>query len=385
MTNFTHNRTRIGMRILLYSSVFWPSLGGVETITATLAENIVRLGKECIVVTETPSEQADNRSYRVVRRPSIRERLELTRQCDLVHSNGASVAMFPFAKLNHKPFIWTHNGYQVSCVDGLGWVDGEPAPMTPIASLIYHFQRKGLFHVFKESIKLAVRRYVATQVDLNIAATQWVAKRQPLNNQVVAYTPYPLNQFKASKNVESKKYDFIYVGRLVSEKGVSDLIKAFHVLVSDFRHREKRLAIIGDGHLKPSLEKLVSNLSIADKVVFFGSKYGTELLEIIGQSQIAVVPSVWEEPMGGVALELLAAGKNIIVSELGGHAECVGNAGLKFTNGNYLSLYECMVQLLENESLAKQQLKNTSHQIDAFDEIQLTKRYIDIYESFIKK
>ena len=51
------------MKILLYSSVFWPSLGGVETITATLAENIVRLGQECIVVTETPSEQEDNRSY----------------------------------------------------------------------------------------------------------------------------------------------------------------------------------------------------------------------------------------------------------------------------------------------------------------------------------
>lgn len=373
------------MKILLYSSVFWPSLGGVETITATLAENIVRLGKECIVVTETPSEQDDNRSYRVVRRPTIRERFELTRQCELVHSNGASVAMFPFAKLNHKPFIWTHNGYQVSCVDGLGWVDDEPAPMTPIPSLIYHFQKKGLFHVIKESIKLAVRRYVATQVDLNIAATQWVAKRQPLNNQVVAYTPYPLNQFKESKILEPKKYDFIYVGRLVSEKGVSDLIKAFHELVSDSCYREKRLAIVGDGQLKPILENLVSDLNIADKVVFFGSKSGTELLKIIAQSQIAVVPSVWEEPMGGVALELLAAGKNMIVSELGGHAECVGNAGLKFTNGNYLSLYECMVKLIADDALAKQQLHNASHQIGVFDEIQLTKRYIDIYESVIKK
>jgi hypothetical protein len=171
------------MKILLYSSVFWPSLGGVETITATLAENIVRLGQECIVVTETASDQEDNRTYRVVRRPKLRERFELTRQCDLVHSNGASIAMFPFAKLNNKPFIWTHNGYQVSCVDGLGWVEGKPAPMTPIPSLIYHFQKKGLIHFLRESVKLAIRRYVALQVDLNIAATEWVAKRQPLKNQ----------------------------------------------------------------------------------------------------------------------------------------------------------------------------------------------------------
>jgi hypothetical protein len=87
------------MKILLYSSVFWPSMGGVETITATLAENIVRLGQECIVVTETPSDQEDNRSYKVVRQPKLRERFELTRQCDLVHSNGASIALFPFCQI----------------------------------------------------------------------------------------------------------------------------------------------------------------------------------------------------------------------------------------------------------------------------------------------
>lgn len=369
------------MKILLYSSVFWPSLGGVETITATLAENIVRLGQECIVVTETPSDQEDNRSYRVVRRPKLRERFELTRQCDLVHSNGASIALFPFAKLNHKPFIWTHNGYQVSCVDGLGWVDGEPAPMTPIPSLIYHFQKKGLIHFIRESVKLAIRRYVALQVDLNIAATEWVAKRQPLKNQIVSYTPYPLNQFKLSKGGVSKKYDFIYVGRLVSEKGVPDLIKAFHLLLSSPKGIGKKLAIVGEGAIRSDLEKLVLELKISDNVFFLGSQYGKDLLEIIAQSQIAVVPSVWEEPMGGVALELLAAGKNIIVSEFGGHAECVGNAGLKFKNGDYQSLCECMIKILTDESLTKQQLENASIQVERFDELNLTQKYVNIYQS----
>ncbi|MFM6270424.1 MAG: hypothetical protein ACKPFA_28610, partial [Dolichospermum sp.] len=131
--------------------------------------------------------------------------------------------MYPYARLNNKPFVWTHNGYQVSCVDGLGWVDGEPTPMTPLASLAYHFRKKGWIYGLKESVKLGIRRYVANHVDLNIAATHWVAKRQPLRNQIVAYTPYPTNRFKSVNNINSNwKYDFIYVGRLVSEKGLPE-------------------------------------------------------------------------------------------------------------------------------------------------------------------
>ncbi|MFM6265416.1 MAG: glycosyltransferase family 1 protein, partial [Dolichospermum sp.] len=67
------------MKILLYSSVFFPSLGGIETITATLAENLALLGHECIVVTETPSNDNHTFSYKVFRKPTWQERLNLTR------------------------------------------------------------------------------------------------------------------------------------------------------------------------------------------------------------------------------------------------------------------------------------------------------------------
>jgi glycosyltransferase involved in cell wall biosynthesis len=373
------------MKILLYSSVFWPSTGGVETITATLAENIVCLGHECLVVTETIAQKEEPRIYQVIRKASLKERFLLTQQYDLVHSNGASVAMFPFAKLTNKPFIWTHNGYQVSCIDGLGWVDGEPSPMTPINSLKYHFRKNGFNFVLKESIKLAARRFVANNVDLNIACSNWVAKRLQCKNQVVAYTPYSLNKFKGAKTNQNHEYDFIYVGRLVSEKGVSDLIRAFHLLTSESDYNKKTLAIVGDGNIRQSLENLVHELGLTSKIFFFGSKSGNELVEIISKSRIAVVPSVWEEPYGGVTLELLAAGKNLIVSEFGGHAECVGDAGLKFKNGDIHSLYQCMVKLLKDNYLAEQQLEKGAIQIDAFDEVKLTQKYLKLYEQVISR
>jgi glycosyltransferase involved in cell wall biosynthesis len=374
------------MKILLYSSVFFPSLGGIETITATLAENLTLLGHQCIVVTETPSNENQIFGYKVIRRPIWKERLNLTRECDIVHSNGASVAMYPYARLSNKPFVWTHNGYQVSCVDGLGWVDGKPTPMTPLASLAYHFRKKGWIYGLKESIKLGIRRYVANHVELNIAATHWVAKRQPLRNQIVAYTPYPINRFKSVNNINSNwKYDFIYVGRLVSEKGLPELINAFQLLVSTPGYQEKKIAIVGSGGMKHQLEAMIEDLHLQANVSLLGSKFGPELVNVIGQGKIGIVPSAYEEPMGGVSLELLAAGKNIIVSEYGGHTECVGEAGLKFKNGDAKSLYECMLKLLTDDILAREQQKNALTQLELFDELALTKNYVDIYIDVIKK
>ena len=374
------------MKILLYSSVFFPSLGGIETITATLAENLTLLGHECVVITETPRDDDQLFGYKVVRQPTWKQRLALTRECDIVHSNGASVSMYPYARLSNKPFVWTHNGYQVSCVDGLGWVDGEATPMTPIASLDYHFRKRGLFYGLKESVKLGMRRYVANHVDLNIAATHWVAKRQPLKNQVVAYTPYPLNRFKCVDNINSDwKYDFIYVGRLVSEKGLPELINAFNLLISTPSYQDKKLVVVGSGRIKNQLEKMTKDFHLQANVSFLGAKFGSELVDIINQAKIGIVPSAYEEPMGGVSLELLAAGKNIIVSENGGHAECVGDAGLKFKNGNAKSLYECMLKLLTDDILAKEHREKALTQLKLFDEMELTKKYFHIYMNVIEK
>jgi glycosyltransferase involved in cell wall biosynthesis len=374
------------MNILLYSPVFWPSLGGVEATTATLADSLVRLGHACTVVTETPLNTRDERRrYEVVRAPGFTHRFALVKQSSIVHSNGSSMAMFPYARVAGRPFVWTHNGYQVSCVDGLGWADGEPAPITAVASLRHHYARAGLAHLLRESVKLAVRRCVARHVDLNIACTRWVAYRQPLRKQVVAYTPYDLERFAHAARNERPVYDFVYVGRLVSEKGLPDLLKALHLLLASPDHRNRTLAVVGDGYLRGRLRDMAAELGVDKNVVFLGPQHGADLVRTVALSRVGVVPSRWEEPMGGIALQFLAAGKNVIVSSHGGHAECVGDAGLRFANGDHHALHQCMLRILTDGSLADRQRENAATQVRAFDELELTRRYIALYEQVIQR
>jgi glycosyltransferase involved in cell wall biosynthesis len=369
------------MKVLLYSTVFWPSVGGIETVSDVLAEQLVKLGHECVVLTETPlaGQPELQRPYTIVRRPGWRERWALVRASSIVHANGATMAMYPYARAAGVPFVWTHNGYQVSCVDGLGWAYGQAAPMTPWASLRFHGRRQGPLFVLREAAKLLVRRWVARRVDLNLAGSAWVAQRQPLPRQSVTYNPYPLARFRAAREATHLPYDFAYVGRLVGEKGLPTLIYAFHRLVLEPAFKHSRLAVVGGGDMRPDLEQLVQRLQLAQNVDFLGPRYGAELVNAMAMARVGVVPSDWEEPYGGVTLEWLSAGKGVIVSAQGGHAECAGDAGLQFKNGDIGELHLCMSTLMSSPAHVDALRQAALARVDQFGEVELTQNFVRHY------
>lgn len=370
--------------MLLYSPVFWPSLGGVEAITETLGREMIAAGIDCRVVTETPSDEARDYPFEVIRKPSITERFRLTNWCDIVHSNSASVAFWPYCELLKKPFIWTHNGYQVACIDGLGWEAGNPAPIAPIASFRHHWKLNGARKALIGGFKLIFRRYVAIQgVSLNIPATRWVDKRLKLPRSVQAYTPYPNAGFLSSTGDKiNPKIDFLYVGRLVTEKGVDTLIQAL-ALLSEKRDQRPTLRIIGGGPQAPGLKALTKDLDLLGQIDFTGPLSGDKLKDAIAETSIALVPSIWEEPMGGVTLELLSAGKSLIVSQKGGHAEVCGDAALTFSNGDPEALAARMATLLDSPMKQAQLREAAKGRIGQFSAKRLTRRYISIYESVV--
>lgn len=338
------------MKVLLYSHAFHPSVGGVETVSMALAQGFIATGGiECRVVTQSKagSEAPAAYGFEVIRHPDHAQQRELVRWADVVLFNGASLALQPWVLLARKPFVWVHVGYQVACIDGLGWVDNASAPITPLASVRFHARRSGWGTALREGAKLGLRRAVARfAVDRHVAITQWMQHALPLPRQLQIYNPFPIAQF-AGADTPNPAFDFFYMGRLVQEKGVDVLVRAFAELL---RHHGPgpRLLLIGDGAARPVIERMVAEFGLAEAVVFAGRQSGAALVEAVGRGGIGIIPSAWYEPMGGVAIELMAAGKCLIVSAQGGLAECVGDAGLCFPNGDHAALAERMQQLLDD-------------------------------------
>lgn len=113
----------------------------------------------------------------------------------------------------------------------------------------------------------------------------------------------------------------VSAGRLVPEKGVDVLIRAFARLAAG--QQGVRLIILGDGPSRLGLKQMVSDLGFAARVEFRGQMTHAETIAEIRRSWAVCVPSLWEEPFGMIAVEAQMHGVAVVASRAGGLGEIV--------------------------------------------------------------
>jgi glycosyltransferase involved in cell wall biosynthesis len=382
------------LKILLYTHTFFPNIGGCEDLADVLASGWTESGEQVTVVTPTKSNFERETSYSVVRNPSLPQLIDLASKHDIVHANGTTMRLFPLAVLLGKPFTWAHHGYQIQCIDGAGWAQGAPAPMKPWESFLHHLKLFGVARACIGGLKLALRRTVGALVSANIATSKHVALRQPLARQEIILNPINAKFFstaskeEAEKNLLKARYTFTFIGRLISEKGLADLLKALKVVQEQedkqFGGKISTLRIIGDGPEKTSLQNLGKNLGLDDCLSweFYPSH---ELREQLVTAGICVIPSAWEEPGALIVLELLAMGKPLIVSERGWLSECAGDACLTFPNGDWHALAKVMLKLAHDPALQLSLVNKALSRRSQFDPKTSIVKYLSLFRKVLSK
>ncbi len=141
---------------------------------------------------------------------------------------------------------------------------------------------------------------------------------------------------------------FVYLGRLVSEKGVPTLIKAA-------AKAKVRLRIIGTGPEEPALRQLAQELG--GDVEFTGYLSGSKLRAAISSARAVVLPSECYENAPISVMEASALARPIIGAKIGGIPELIreDETGFVFEMGNVDSLVAVLerVQRLEPSHLRR--------------------------------
>jgi glycosyltransferase involved in cell wall biosynthesis len=93
-----------------------------------------------------------------------------------------------------------------------------------------------------------------------------------------------------------------------------------------------------------------------------------------------VIPSVWREPFGVVALEGIACGCVVLASDGGGLTDAVGPAGLLFRRGDVSDLTSKLQVLIDDKDLRSDfRLRATAH-LAHFQESRICTLYQDLLE-----
>jgi glycogen(starch) synthase len=139
----------------------------------------------------------------------------------------------------------------------------------------------------------------------------------------------------------------LYVGRLVYEKGIHVLINAIPKVIQKV---DAKFIIVGSGYMKEQLLNIVRSMGLEHKVLFEGFVDEKTLINLQKCADVSVVPSLFE-PFGIVALEAMAAGSPVVVSDTGGLSEIVDHetTGVKVYPNNPESLAWGITRVLLDE------------------------------------
>ncbi|NUR80908.1 MAG: glycosyltransferase, partial [Dermatophilaceae bacterium] len=141
-----------------------------------------------------------------------------------------------------------------------------------------------------------------------------------------------------------------FVGRLEAPKGADVLLRA----VSLQGHLRCRLA--GDGPDRHRLEELAASLGVTDRVEFVGALAPAQLPGFYRSLDVLAVPSLttpsWVEQFGRVALEAMACGVPVVVSDSGALPEVVGDAALVVPEGDAAGLAKAVAEVVGDPGVA---------------------------------
>lgn len=158
----------------------------------------------------------------------------------------------------------------------------------------------------------------------------------------------------------------LYIGRLVKEKGLFTLLKAFKEIKKNYK--DLALLLVGDGILKDSLKRYLKNNKIED-VYFTGSVPNKEIPRYYAISDIFVLPSFYE-PWGVVVNEAMASGLPIILSDKvgsGGDLLKEGENGFSYKSDDSKELTSCIEKFIKNPKMILEMGNQSRKIIKKFD------------------
>jgi len=363
------------MRILCWSELFSPYVGGIETLLLKLLPRLTARGFELQVVTshaQSPLPDREERGgiplYRFPFREAI-ERKNLQRMTDIRHQ-------LVHLKRAFAPDIVHFHGIGPSTV--FHFMTSNACPSRLLVSM------------HQETLR-ASELGGATLLERALRSADWVsAVSQTILDQGQRLVP----EIAARSSVIYNGIDvptvppaplpfdpprLLCLGRIIRQKGFDTALRAFALVRNALPN--VRLTIAGDGEKRVHLERLAVRLRLQEAVTFTGWVPPEEIPALLNEHTLMLMPSRWEG-LGLTAIEAAIMARPVIATAVGGLSEVVRHreTGLRVELDAAPNLANAAVSLLQQPQWARQlgqQARRAALQRFNFE--QCVQRYAELY------
>ncbi|MBN1990362.1 MAG: glycosyltransferase [Bacteroidales bacterium] len=240
--------------------------------------------------------------------------------------------------------------------------------------------------VFKLLDTFIYKRYdliIAITEDTKIKLNNWVNATK--FNSVTIINGINIKNFQNSvpialrdelKLTPDKKL-LLNVGRFREAKNQKLLFESLTYLPEEYI-----LVLIGTGSLLDEYKQYVNDLLISDRVFFLGAKSNVE--QYYKSSDLFILPSKWEG-FGLVAVEAMAAGIPILVSNVPGLSDVVGNGGFLFESENVHDLVQKILFINNNPEEVKKRKYAASLRVMDFSIETMAEKYLEQYNHILSR
>lgn len=203
----------------------------------------------------------------------------------------------------------------------------------------------------------------------------------PLGVDTKVFNPQKKNP-KLTNKLPIKLGDkiILFVGRIVAEKGVFDLLEALYRIKS---RADWQCLIVGSGPERQSLIAKLKDYGLFSRVMLFGSASYKIMPEVMNLADIFILPSIkttyWEEQFGMVLVEAMACGKAVVTTS-GIQTDIIGQEGIVIPQKSPTDLQKALEKLLDNRNYRlRLGLRARKKVLSEFDSAKISKKLDQIY------
>lgn len=168
--------------------------------------------------------------------------------------------------------------------------------------------------------------------------------------------------------------NYLFIGNLLKSKGIQYLIESFKCT----KNENSRLIICGDGDLKDYVRKSVLS---DNRIIYKGAIYEEEKKNVLLESDVLIIPSIWYEPFGRVIIEAYKYGMPVIGTNMGGIPEIIDKdvSGVVISALNKDELIDAINHFSDTEVI-KKYLINLPQKLNEYSLEKQINKFIEIYK-----